>query len=71
MGRISGDKGMFNRKRRQKLVRREAARALRAEWAAGAKPEAQAAKPEAKVAKPKPAAKPAAEPAPAEPAPAE
>jgi hypothetical protein len=65
MGRVAGDKGMYHRKRRKKLVRREAARALRAEWAAGTKPEAKAAKPKA-APKPK-----AAEPAAAEPAPAE
>lgn len=33
MGRITGDKGRFNKQRRQKIAKREAMRALRASWA--------------------------------------
>jgi hypothetical protein len=33
MGRITGDKGRFNKQRRQKIAKREEMRALRASWA--------------------------------------
>jgi hypothetical protein len=36
MGRISGDKGRFNKQRRQKIAKREEMRALRESW--GKKP---------------------------------
>ena len=32
MGRISGDKGRFNKQRRQKIAKREEMRALRTSW---------------------------------------
>lgn len=32
MGRITGDKGRFNKQRRQKIAKREEMRALRASW---------------------------------------
>ena len=38
MGRVSGDKSRFNRKRRQKLARRVAMRALAKDLTAGAAP---------------------------------
>lgn len=38
MGRITGDKGRFNKQRRQKIAKREEMRALRASWAKGATP---------------------------------
>ncbi len=38
MGRISGDKGRFNKQRRQKIAKRETMRALVKEWKAGAAP---------------------------------
>ncbi len=45
MGRVSGDKGRFNKQRRQKIAKREEMRALRKSWAA--KEAATAAKPAA------------------------
>jgi hypothetical protein len=45
MGRISGDKGRFNKQRRQKIAKREAMRALRASWATKGAAPAQAGKP--------------------------
>ncbi len=36
MGRITGDKGRFNKQRRQKIAKREEMRALRASWAGAA-----------------------------------
>lgn len=33
MGRVTGDKGRFNKQRRQKIAKREQMRALRKSWA--------------------------------------
>ncbi len=36
MGRVSGDKGRFNKQRRQKIAKRQEMRALRKSWGAQA-----------------------------------